>query len=186
MEKKHIITVTGDHASGQGTLTKFLCDELGYEVYRNGQYARALALEMGMNIIEFQTYLNEHPELDRKIEKSASEYAASHDNLVIDAKLGWYVVPTSFKVYLRVDIDVAAKRAFNDEKRKESEPFDSVEQAKEKIMYRFAEENKRWFETYGVRRDDMSNYDFVLDTTNLTPEEVKEKVKEAYFNWLKD
>lgn len=184
MEKKHIITITGDHASGQGTLTNFLSKELGYEIYRNGQYARKLALDMGMSIVEFQKYLNEHPELDRQIEKSASEYADSHDNLVIDAKLGWYAVPYSFKIYLKVDIDIAAKRAFNDEKRKESEPFESVEHAKSQILYRYNEENKRWFETYGIRREDMSNYDLVLDTSNLTPEEVKDKVKEEYFKWL--
>ena len=32
---------------------------------------------------------------------------------------GWYAVPESFKVYLKVDIEVAVERAFNDEARKE-------------------------------------------------------------------
>ena len=147
MAKRHIITITGDHASGQGTLSNFLNKDLGYEIYRNGQYVRKLALDMGMSIIDFQTYLNEHPELDNQIEKSASDYAALHDNVIIDAKLGWYAVPYSFKIYLKVDIDVAAKRAFMDENRKSSENYESVEHAKEKILYRYNEENKRWFET---------------------------------------
>lgn len=184
MEKKHIITITGDHASGQGTLSNLLNKELGYEIYRNGQYVRKLASNMNMSIVEFQTYLNEHPELDKKIENSATEYAALHDNLIIDAKLGWYAVPYSFKVYLKVDIDVAASRAFNDENRKSSESYESIEHAKNLIKYRYDEENKRWFETYGIKREDMSNYDLVLDTTTLTPEEVKEIVKKEYFKWL--
>ncbi len=29
-----------------------------------------------------------------------------------DARLGWYAVPESFKVYLKVDINEAARRAF--------------------------------------------------------------------------
>lgn len=85
--KKHIITITGDHASGQGTLSNNLQEKLKYEIYRNGQYVRKLAKEKGMSIFEFQTYLNEHPELDKEIEKSAANYANTHDNLIIDAKL---------------------------------------------------------------------------------------------------
>ena len=132
--KKHIITIAGDHASGQGMLTNNIQKELGYEVHRNGQYARKLAMDMGMSITEFQEYLNKNPEMDRQIEKSASDYAKSHDNLVIDAKLGWFAVPYSFKVYLKVDINVAAKRAFEDVNRKNSEPFKSIEEAKASLI----------------------------------------------------
>jgi len=87
IEKKHIITITGDHASGQGTLSNKLQEKLGYEIYRNGQYVRKLASEKEMTITEFQVYLNEHPDLDKEIEKSATIYANDHDNLIIDAKL---------------------------------------------------------------------------------------------------
>ena len=41
----------------------------------------------------------------------------------------------------------------------------------------------RYFNLYGVRRDDMSNYDFVLNTDNLTPEEVLNNIKEEYEKW---
>ena len=127
MQKKHIITITGDHASGQGTLANNLHKTLEYEIYRNGQYVRNLAKNMGMSIIEFQEYLNNHEELDRQIEKSASEYAKAHDNLIIDAKLGWYAIPESFKVYLKVDIEIAIRRALNDEARKSTENYKDLE-----------------------------------------------------------
>ena len=182
--KKHIITITGDHASGQGTASKLLKEYLGYEIYRNGQYVRKLATEKGMSIVEFQVYLNEHPKLDREIENSATEYASNHDNLIVDAKLGWFAIPNSFKVYLKVDIDIAVKRAYKDSARKDSEPFKSIEEAKEKIIYRHKEETNRWLEEYGVNRDDMSNYDLVVDTSNLTPEQVAKKILEEYEKWL--
>ena len=184
--KKHIITITGDHASGQGTLSNLLQEKLGYEIYRNGQYVRKLAKEKNMTIVEFQKYLDEHEELDRQIEKSASEYAMSRDNLIIDAKLGWYVVPESFKVYLRVDIDIASKRVFNDVNKKDSEKFDSIEEVKKQINYRYKEENERWFKTYKIHRDDMSNYDLVIDTTNMSPVEVCNLVIEKYNKWLEE
>ena len=85
--KKHIITITGDHSSGQGTVSSILKERLNYEVYRNGQYVRQLAKEKGMTIVEFQVYLNEHPKLDTEIEKSAKKYADTHDNLIVDANL---------------------------------------------------------------------------------------------------
>lgn len=185
-KKKHIITITGDHASGQGTLSNNLKAKLNYEIYRNGQYVRKLAKEKEMSIVEFQTYLNEHPDLDKEIEKSAANYASTRDNLIIDAKLGWYAIPESFKVYLKVDIEIAVKRAFEDASRKDTEPFASKEEARSKILYRHKEETNRWIEEYGVNRDDMSNYDFILDTTNLTPEEVCDAVLEAYEAWLEN
>ena len=42
---------------------------------------------------------------------------------------------------------------------------------------------ERYYHLYNVRRDDMSNYDFVLDTGNLTPEEVLKKIKAEYLKW---
>ena len=37
---------------------------------------------------------------------------------------------------------------------------------------------------YGVDKSDMSNYDLIVDTTNITPNQVKEKIVNAYNEWL--
>jgi cytidylate kinase len=95
-------------------------------------------------------------------------------------------VPESFKVYLKVDIEVAVERAFNDEARKGTETYSTKDEAREKIEYRHREETNRWMDIYGVNRDDMSNYDLILDTTILTPDEVCNKVIDAYNNWLEN
>ena len=184
--KKHIIALSGDLASGKGTVSKILMEELNFGIYRNGEYARKLAKEKGLNITSFNAYLAEHPEIDLQIEKSAAEYAKDHDNFVIDARLGWFAVPESFKVYLRVDINVAAQRAFNDPNRKETEKFDTVEEQKQDMIRRFNLENERYWKLYKVRKEDMSNYDLVIDTTNITPEEVANKVIEEYRNGMKN
>lgn len=181
---KHIITITGDLASGKSKVSTLLAEEFGYTVYRNGEYVRRLAKEKGMDITEFNIYVKDHPEIDQQIEKSATEYANEHDNLVIDARLGWYAVPHSFKVYLSVDIEVSARRALNDMDRKDSESFTDLEEQKKDIQKRYTIENERFYEVYGVRRDDMSNYDYVLDTSDLTLEETKELIKQEYLKWL--
>lgn len=184
MEKKHIISLGGELASGKGTTSKILMKELNFGVYKNGDYFRKLAKDMGMDVTTFNIYVKEHPEIDRQIEYSATEYAKKHDNFIIDARLGWYAVPESFKVYLKVDIDVAAKRALEDKERKSSENFNTIEEQRADLQKRYKLENDRYFELYGVRKEDESNYDLVLDTTNRTPQEVADIIKEEYFKWL--
>ena len=184
--KRKNISIAGDLGSGKTTVTKLMQRDLGYEIYRNGSYFRKLAVEHGMSVTEFNIYVEDHPEIDRQIEQSAKEYAETHENLIIDARLGWYAVPDSFKIYLKVDIDEAARRAFNDPDRKDSENCSTLEEQKADIEKRFALENARYFELYGIHKEDLSNYDFVLDTTKLTPEEVNEKIINAYKNWLNE
>ena len=183
---KHIISLAGELASGKGTVSKLLSEELNYEIYRNGAYFRKLAKQKNMSVTEFNIYVKDHPEIDEQIEKSAAEYAKEHDNLIIDARLGWYAVPQSFKVYLTVDINEAAKRAFYDESvdRKDTEKFASIAEQKEDMQKRYKLENERYFNLYGVRKEDLSNYDLVIDTTNINPEQVKEKIKNEYIKWL--
>jgi cytidylate kinase len=184
MNKKHIIALSGQLASGKGTVSKILMSDLSYGVYRNGEYVRGLAKELGIDINEMNAYLEKHPEIDRDIESSAARYAKDNDNFIIDARLGWYAVPNSFKVYLTVDIDEAAKRAFNDENRKATEEFSSVEEQKVAIKKRRESENSRYLELYGVNQDDFNNYDLVIDTTNKTPEEVATVIEREYKKWL--
>ena len=182
--KKSIITIAGDLASGKSRVTYKLKNDLNFEIYRNGEYVRKLAKEKGLDITSFNEYLKEHPEIDEQIEKSASLYADTHDNLIVDARLGWYSIPESFKVYLKVDIDIAAKRAFNDEKRKETERFDTIEEQKQDIIKRFKMENERFFKLYGIHKEDMSNYDLVVDTSNNTIEETAELIETEFKKWL--
>ena len=169
MEKKHIISLGGELASGKGSVSKVLMKRLNYGVYKNGDYFRKLARESGMDI-----------------ENSAAEYAKTHDNFIIDARLGWYAVPQSFKVYLKVDINVAAKRALNDEQRKSSENFNTLEEQKQDLIKRYTLENERYWNLYGVRKEDESNYDLVIDTTNQTPEDTADIIEKEYKKWLEE
>lgn len=181
--KKNIISLAGDLASGKGTVSKILMQKLNYGVYRNGEYFRSLAKKMHMTVTEFNKYVVEHPEIDQQIEKSAAEYAKDHNNFIIDARLGWYAVPESFKVYLTVDINEAAKRAFYDKNRKDTENLATIEEQKKDMIERSRIENERYWEIYHVRKDNMKNYDLVIDTSKITPEEVADKIIEKYLNW---
>lgn len=182
--KRKIITITGDIASGKSTVTEELVKRLGYERYSNGKYFRKLAIEYGMDVTSFGKYVEKHPEIDKSIEEKTKEYALNHDELIIDARLGFYSVPDSFKVYLKVDLDVGAKRAFEDSKRKDTENFSSIEMQKKDIETRYELENKRYKNIYGVDRSDLSQYDLVVDTTDKTYEETTELILDKYNDWI--
>ena len=109
MKRKDIISITGDLASGQSTVAKMLANDLEYYFYHNGAYFRQLAIEKNMSVTEFGEYVEKHPEIDMQIEKSAAEYAKKNNNIVIDAKMGWYAVPESFKVYLMCYFKLSTK-----------------------------------------------------------------------------
>ena len=93
---------------------------------------------------------------------------------------------TISKVYLKVDIDVAAKRAFYDKNRKSSEKFETIEEQKADMIKRFKLENERYLNLYGIHKEDPANYDLIVDTTNLTVEEVRDKILIEYDKWLKN
>ena len=180
---RNVISLSGDPAAGKGTVSKLLKEKLSYDIYRNGDYFRKLAKEKNMTLEEFGNYVKDHPEIDIEIEKSAKEYAKTNDNFIIDARLGFYVVPDSFKVYLKVDINEAARRAYNDRNRKDTENYVSITEYKNKLEKRFKLENERYLKIYNVDKSDMNNYDLVIDTTNMTPNEVADKIIYEYANW---
>jgi cytidylate kinase len=85
---------------------------------------------------------------------------------------------------LKVDQEEGARRAFNDPDRKATENFSTIEEYKADMIKRYNGENERYIKLYGVNRADMSNYDLVVDTTNMTREEVKNKILEEYKKWI--
>ena len=181
--KKNIITIAGDLASGKGTVAKILSEKLGFEIYSNGEYFRELAKKHNMTVTEFNKYIEKHPKIDNQIEKSEKEYTDVRDNLIIDARLGFFVVKNSFNVYLKVDIDEASRRAFNDKKRHDTEKFESIEDHKKDLIKRFNLENERYFKLYGIRKDDLNNYHVVINTTKISPEEVARIIIEKFNDW---
>ena len=43
-----------------------------------------------------------------------------------------------------------------------------------------------FFKLYGIHKEDLSNYDLVIDTTKMTPEEVKQEILTKYKKWLEE
>ena len=64
--------------------------------------------------------------------------------------------------------------------------FKTIEEQKIDMIKRIKLENERYFELYGVHKEDFNNYDLVIDTTNKTPENVANIIIEKYNKWLEE
>ena len=52
------------------------------------------------------------------------------------------------------------------------------------IRKRYLLENERYLKLYNIKKDDLNNYDLVIDTTNSSAEEVANEIIKEYEKWL--
>ena len=182
--KKQMICISGNIAVGKTEVAAKLSEKLDYGLYKASESFRRLARENNMDLVEFNDFVKSNPDIDRNIEAKTKEVIDSNTNMIIDARLGFFLSPNAFKVYMIADESVAAERLFKaSEKRGKEEEYTSVEQAREAIKIREASEQERYLKLYNVDIHNMDNYDYVIDTTNLNSEEVASKIVKAYKVW---
>ncbi len=167
------IAFSGRLGSGKSTVCAILRDTYGYEIYSTGTVQRKVAEEMGVTTLELNKLMKENPELDHKIDDAVTELSRQRkgDNLVFDSRMAWHFAENTFKVYMYVDPTVAAKRVLAAD-RGAVEKYKDVDDARNQLIERSLEENKRYKDIYGVDNLDYNNYDLILDSTSATPEEI--------------
>jgi cytidylate kinase len=119
-----------------------------------------------------------HPEIDEEIDTELTKIGQRDEGMVLDSRMAWHFVPDSFKVFLSVRLEAAAKRVMKDE-RGSVECYCSLEEAMNKLVERKQSENLRYNTKYGVDCTKSSNYDLIIDTTEITPEEVAQRIMAA-------
>ena len=172
------ISLAGDLGSGKSTVGKLLSEQLGAEVYSTGTIQRQIAKEMGMTTLELNQYSETHPEIDDRIDDGLRALNERDISVIIDSRMAWHFVPSSFSVYMSADPAVAAERIM--QAGRESESFQSIGEAIRSIAARRKSEQARYQQLYGVDIKDLRNYDYVIDTSRLSPEEVAARIVGAY------
>ncbi|MCX6715149.1 MAG: cytidylate kinase family protein [Candidatus Uhrbacteria bacterium] len=169
-----IITITGLPGSGKTTVVKQLSQILGVPWYSVGNLRGKMAEERGMTIDEFNALGETEAFTDKEVDDYQAKLGASAESFVIDGRLSWHFIPNSFKVFLDVDPDIGAQRIYSASQkgeRDDEKAYTSVDEVKHHIHERVASDVRRYKKYYGIDFLDKSNYDLVLDTTNLTIEE---------------
>ncbi|HVW23109.1 MAG TPA: cytidylate kinase family protein [Candidatus Saccharimonadales bacterium] len=186
MKKRHIITIAGRPGSGKSTTARQVSAELGYQFFSSGDLFRALGRERGHDVLQTNLSAEENAEVDRLVDQRLREMGASEDQIVIDSRMAWHWMPESFKVFLDLDLEIAAKRILKnmDPSRLESEDIpDSPTKYAKVLQARLDSENRRYKMLYDVTPYDMHHYDLVIDTGDKEIGEVASLVLEAYKSW---
>ncbi len=174
-----IITITGVPGAGKSTIAKLLSKRLNMPWYSMGDIRGKLALERGMTIDEFNHLGETQAFTDQEVDVYQTKLGKEEDHLIIDGRLSWHFIPNSFKIFLDADENEAAQRIFDAAKqglRKDEEPSASVEETKKRVHARLASDQKRYQQYYGLNHLDRGNFDLIIDTTLLTPDQIIEQI----------
>jgi cytidylate kinase len=180
-----IITVQGQAGSGKSSISKLLAKRLRYKHYSIGDLRRKIAKEHGITINQLNKLGETEDWTDREPDRMQEKLGKTQDNFVIDGRTSFHFIPHSFKVYLKADLKVRAKRVFHDERK--SEGYMTMKDAEKALVEREKSDTSRYMKYYGIDPSDTGNYDLVIDTTRLTKKQVVDRIVKAMkkTNYLK-
>lgn len=169
-----IITISGKPGSGKSTIAKLLAQKLNLKHYSTGDFMRKIAQDRGISLIELSKVAEADLSVDQEIDNYTKGFA-KEDNFVIDTRLGYHFIPNSIKIFLDADLKTRTQRIFKD--KRPDEPTD-FEQLEKEIQRREQSEIQRYQEYYNLNPYDLNNFDLLVNTTELTPEEITNKILE--------
>lgn len=176
MNKPSVITIGGEPGSGTTTIAKLLNEKLNLELFFIGETFRVLAKEYKMSLPEFGKYADTHPEIDFELDKRQVA-RAKRGNVIMEGRLsGWLMKSNNvkaFKIYLTADLATRVKRIMG----REAKNYDQVER---EILEREKCEMDRYKKIYNISYSDPVHYDLIIDTSNLTPEQIVQKIIDGY------
>jgi len=172
------ITITGMPGAGKSTIAKALAEKLDLKIYSMGQIRRDIAKKKGITIHEFNKLGETDPSTDNEVDDYQKEIGQKEDNIIMEGRTSFFLIPNSIKIFIDVSPDEGAARILKDlhdeekgKKRNEGK-IGTLEEMKDMLAKRTDSDRRRYKKYYDVEDSfDKSQFDIVIDTTNLTSEE---------------
>lgn len=183
-----IITICGPPGSGKDTVANILLEKIiqtgkNYELLSIGDLRRIAALQKKMTIEQFNEWSLKNPkEGDAYFDKFQNNYAKKTSDFILVSRLGWYLIPQSYKIYLDVESYEGARRIF-EQKRKDHNSrneiiCESVDKQIKDNKEKVESDKKRFSVLYNINPYKKENFDLVIDTTHKKPEKVVSSIME--------
>ena len=142
---------------------------------------RQMAEERNMTLNELQEIAEKDRSVDDEIDRRQKELGEKENDFIFEGRLGYHFIPDSYKIFLKTDVEVAAERilkSMNEENKERQQ--EGLKKDKNEIINslkkRRESEQKRYQELYDLNYEDETNYDLIIDTTNINAEEVSNKI----------
>jgi cytidylate kinase len=177
-DKKTVICISGMAGTGKSTLSKMLAEKYNLNCYSGGDALKELAATEGYDVSsrgwwespQGLNFLNERandPKFDKVVDSKLLKYA-KQGNVLLDSWTMPWLLKKGFKIWLMASIDKRAARVAERDKITIEEAFRVLNEKEDrtKAIYK---------KLYGfVLGEDFAPFDLVLDTDNLTAQEVFE------------
>ena len=177
------ITISGPPGSGKTTACSKLSEVLGLEAVVFGKIFRELAAEKNLTLGELGAIAEKDPSIDEMIDSRILEIARAHQDIILESRLSAYMLTRhgipAYRILLEASPDVRMARVGLRE-------GETLEQATANTLERQKSEAKRYMQYYGIDIQDRSVYDLVLNTDNLTPDEVLQTILDGVRGWNAD
>ncbi|TFH23121.1 cytidylate kinase [Candidatus Bathyarchaeota archaeon] len=174
--KKTIICISGMAGTGKSTLSKKISEKYGLRYFSGGDVLKELAKQEGYDVSvqgwwespNGLKFLNERindPKFDKAVDDKLMEYA-QQGNVLLDSWTMPWLLKEGFKIWLEAPFEKRAARVAVRDGMTTSEIFEVLQEkeARTKAIYK---------ELYGfILGEDFKPFDFVLDTDNLSADEV--------------
>lgn len=174
--KKTVICISGMAGTGKSTLSKKLAEKYELRYFSGGDVLKELAKQEGYDVSlqgwwespQGLNFLNERindPKFDKAVDDKLLEYA-QQGNVLLDSWTMPWLLKDGFKIWLEASFEKRAARVAVRDGMTAAEAFDVLQEkeARTKAIYK---------ELYGfILGEDFKPFDFVLDTDNLSADEV--------------
>ncbi len=178
LPKQTVICISGMAGTGKSTLSKKLAEKYGLGYYSGGDVLKEIAKEEGYDVSvrgwwespEGLKFLNERvndPKFDQEVDDKLLEYAQK-GNVLLDSWTMPWLLEEGFKIWLEASFEKRVARVAIRDGMTVDQAFEVLKEkeARTKVIYRTL---------YGFSLgEDFKPFDFILDTDNLSANEVFE------------
>jgi cytidylate kinase len=162
------IAISGKSGCGNTTVSRLLADTLGLR-FINFTF-RNLAREKGMEMEKIIELAAKDDSWDKEVDSRQVALAREPGGCILGSRLAIWMLPEAdLKVYLKGRPETRAKRIFNRE-------GGNLEQKTVFTESRDRQDRERYLKIYNIDNDNYSLADLILDTDELSPEQIAEEI----------
>lgn len=167
-----IISLSGNQGSGKSVLAEKLAATLGWPRYYMGGLRREAAARRGLTLAEYNKLGEIDPATDLEVDEYQKKLGQTEDNFIIEGRTSWYFIPHSLKIFLKVEETEGARRILLAQRQGEDDKMSTLEEVLASTRRRQLSDQTRYQKYFGIDAYNPDNFDYVVDTTNLTEAEV--------------